>query len=315
LSSTLKPKINWFLVGTFLLVLLAGCDSKPKAEVVDFSKVVGIARATPEPPEKRELRVAIGAMVSPKETMIYYHHLLEYLGQALDARINFVQRKTYEEINRLFETGEVDLGLICSGPYASGGARYGMELVAAPLVRGKAGYQAYLIVNAESPYSSLEDLKGKVFAFTDPDSNTGHIVPLYWLHKRGHTPESFFKKSLFTYSHDNSILAVSRNLVDGAAVDGLVWEYYQAVGSPLTGKTQVILKSDYFGMPPVVVRRSLPVILKKQLAAAILNMHGSQEGRAILDGLMIDRFVTVGDDAYSSIRRMKAALDAQAETS
>ena len=296
-----------------LFLSMGGCDSKPEATLVDFTKVVGTARAGPEPDNKSELRVAVGAMISPKETLIYYHQLLDYLGQALGVRVDFVQRKTYEEINRLFETGEVDLGLICSGPYASGGARYGMELIAAPLVRGRAGYQAYLIVNSGSPYSSLEDLRGKVFAFTDPDSNTGHLVPLYWLFQRGQTPESFFDENLFTYSHDNSILAVSRNLVDGAAVDGLIWEYYRAVRSALTSRTKVILKSEYFGMPPVVVRDSLPGSMKEKLAAAILNMHLSPAGRAMLDRLMIDRFVTVEDGDYSSIRRMKAALDAQAE--
>jgi len=83
-----------------------------------------------------------------------------------------------------------------------------------------------------------------VFAFTDPDSNTGRLVPTFWLSQIGERPESFFSKTIYTYSHDNSILAVNRALVDGAAVDGLIWEYYHRKNPVFTSKTRVIRKSE-----------------------------------------------------------------------
>jgi phosphonate transport system substrate-binding protein len=91
-----------------------------------------------------------------------------------------------------------------------------------------------------------------VFAFTDPDSNTGAMVPRFWLAQLGETPESFFSKTIFTYSHDNSILAVAKGLVDAAAVDGHQWEYFERFNPGYTSKTRVIRKSQPFGSPPLV---------------------------------------------------------------
>jgi phosphonate transport system substrate-binding protein len=81
-------------------------------------------------------------------------------------------------------------------------------------------YQSYLIVHKDSPFRTIEDLKGKTFAFTDPDSNSGSLVPRYWLKQLNTRPEDFFRSITYTYSHDNAIMAVAKQLVDAAAVDG-----------------------------------------------------------------------------------------------
>ena len=83
--------------------------------------------------------------------------------------MQFIQRKTYDEINELIRKGEVDLAFICTGPYASGRERYGFEALATPIVRGEPYYQSYLIVNRDSPFNKFEDLRGRKFAFTDPN--------------------------------------------------------------------------------------------------------------------------------------------------
>ena len=105
-----------------------------------------------------------------------------------------MQRKTYTEINNLIGQGQIDLAFICSGPYALGKDKYGFEALAMPEVRGSYMYQSYLIVNKDSPFQKLEDLSGKTFAFTDPESNTGKLVPTYWLQQQKKNPEDFFGK-------------------------------------------------------------------------------------------------------------------------
>lgn len=120
------------------------------------------------------------------------------------------------------------------------------------MVRGEPFYLSYLIVNRNSAFQTIEDLKGRVFAFTDPESNTGALVPKYWLARIGQSPDRFFKETVYTYSHDNSILAVARGLVDGAAVDGHKWEYYNRRNPYYTARTRVIKKSEPVGAPPPV---------------------------------------------------------------
>ncbi len=160
-------------------------------------------------------------------------------------------------------------------------------------------------MSKDSAFRDLEDLRGKTFAFTDPDSNTGRLVPLYWLSLLGETPESFFGKTLYTYSHDNSILAVSRGLVDGAAVDSLIWEFYAERNPEFVAQTGSILKSEPFGIPPVVASSHLDRQTRERIRNILLSMHENPEGKRILSELAIDRFLPSDDAWYASIRELE----------
>ncbi len=158
-----------------------GCTDHADVVLVDFSKTQAPARSESPRQGRPHLKIAVAAMISPKETFSYYRQLLDYIGDNLDRKIQLIQRKNYGEINELLAKGKIDLAFICSGPYVSGKDRDGVELLATPRVQGSHFYRAYLIVNRSAPFHSLEDLRGRVFAFTDPDSNTGKLAPTYWL--------------------------------------------------------------------------------------------------------------------------------------
>lgn len=301
------------LLVVLLLIFTYGCGVDAETAVVDFSKTVAVKQPRDRQPESPILKVAVAAMISPKDTFTYYRQFLEYLGNQLDREIQLVQRKTYGEINTLFSKGEIDLGFICSGPYAAGSENHGFEALAVPQVRGTNFYQSYLIVHKDSRFKNIEDLKGGIFAFTDPQSNTGRLVPVYWLQQQGETPGNFFKKSIYTYSHDNSILAVARKLVDAAAVDGHIWEYYNLRNPGNTSKTRIIKKSEPFGNPPVVVSSYLPTKLKEHIRQVLFSMHKKSDGKKILTELMIDRFIAPQEAWYDPIRKMKLSLSLQGE--
>ena len=288
-----------------LLFLLSACNDEHGKRVVDFSDTVPVDRPGAMVAEHDSLRVAVGAMVSPKETMSYYQQLIDLMGATLGKRVELVQRKTYGEINELLGKGEIDLAFLCSGPYATEKNKYGFELLATPEINGSHFYQAYLIVNEKSPFKDLEDLRGKTFAFTDPDSNTGRLVPTNWLQELGERPETFFRDVIYTYSHDNSIAAVAKGMVDGASVDGLVWDYFSKHNPALTSSTRIIRKSDLYGIPPLVASKRLSEDIKKTVRDLLLSLHKHDKGKKILGQLMIDRFVEPQDQWYDSIRRMQ----------
>jgi phosphonate transport system substrate-binding protein len=200
------------------------------------------------------------------------------------------------------------MAFICSGPYALGKEKYGIELLATPQVQNSHFYQSYLIVNKNSIFRSFEDLRGSIFAFTDPDSNSGKLVPTVWLAQMGEKPETFFRKTIYTYSHDNAILAVAKGLVDGAAVDGLIWEYFHQKNPIFTSKTLVIRKSEPYGIPPIVASKSLILELKTLIRQELFAMHRDPEGQKILNELLIDRFISPRDEWYDSIRKINLNL-------
>jgi phosphonate transport system substrate-binding protein len=200
------------------------------------------------------------------------------------------------------------LAFICSGPYVVGKEKYGFELLATPEVQNSHFYQSYLIVNKTSRFRNLNDLRGQVFAFTDPDSNTGKLVPTYWLSQMGERPETFFNKTIYTYSHDNSILAVAKSLVDGAAIDSLIWDYYHRKNPIFTSKTRIIRKSEPYGIPPIVASPFLASELKHRIRRVLFTMHSDPRGQEILEELMIDRFTPTQDAWYDSIRNIELKI-------
>ncbi len=292
---------------TFTALLLA-CGPEGNGKVVDFEKTIPVARPGEQQPGRSSLKVAVGAMISPKETFVYYRQLLDYLAGKLGREAELVQRKTYGEVNELIGKGLIDLAFICSGPYATGKEKYGFELLATPEVQGSHFYHSYLIVNKDSPIERLEDLRRRVFAFTDPDSHTGRLVPTHWLNEISERAETFFGKVIYTYSHDNSILAVAKGLVDGAAVDSLIWDFYQHKNPSLTSGTRVIRKSEPYGIPPVVASSTLVTDVKESVRKTLISMHEDPEGKKILKELMIDRFVPPREEWYDSIRQLEEKL-------
>jgi phosphonate transport system substrate-binding protein len=300
-------------LASLLAASLCGCGSDADYRPVDFSKTVPIAHPDTRTMPEKYLRVAVAAMISPKETFIYYRELLDYIGRHSGHSVQLIQRKTYDDVNALFPKGEIDLAFICTGPFAASREKFGFEALATPQVRGQPFYQSYLIVPKDSPYQTLEDLRGRVFAFTDPDSNTGAMVPRFWLAEVGETPESFFSKTIFTYSHDNSILAVAKGLVDAAAVDGHQWEYFERFRPADTSRTRVIRKSQPFGSPPLVASGRLQSDVRSKIQQLMLSMHTDPEGKRILENLLIDRFLAPREEWYEPARAMIARLPAPAK--
>jgi phosphonate transport system substrate-binding protein len=251
-----------------------------------------------------ELRVGIAAMITPSEGKRYYEDLANWLAKKVDREPKLIFKKSYQEMNDAIEAGEVDIAFICAGPYVEGKKKFGLELLAAPVVNGKTTYNSYIIVKANSAINKFEDLKGKTFAFTDPQSNTGALVPTYMVAKLGKTPETFFSKLIYSGGHDSSISAVANNLVDGAAVDSLIFDYIKKRKPGLVDEVKIIEESPSFGIPMAVVRPDLNQDLKSKLRSFLLSADSDPQIKDALANMEIEKFTIIDDSAYNSIRGM-----------
>ena len=306
-------KVRWLVgIGLLSTLLIAAVIYLSQGEQVRAGKRISLQPSpigsVSLPQDTDKLKIAVGAIISPAKSLIFYNDIFDYIGEKLGRRVGMVQRKTYAEVNFLMKEGRIDAAFVCSRPYVEGHRNFGMELLCVPVCFGKTEYCSYFIVHKDSSIQNLEDLRGKLFAFSDPLSNTGMLIPTYTLAKMGETPESFFKRYIFTYSHDNSIRSVAEKFVDGAAVDSLIWEYMNAREPEWTAQTRIIYRSAPFAIPPVVVSPDIAQELKEKLRSAFLNMHNEPRGREILKKVLIDRFTVVEDSAYDSIRQMEAFI-------
>jgi phosphonate transport system substrate-binding protein len=291
-------------IAVALLLFLSSCAPQPSYRRVRLN-AVGEVSSSPHPP-KLALRVAVANVLSPQSSVKLYGELLVYLERKLNRPVVLLQRSTYAEINDLIRFGGADVAIVCSGAYVLGHRDFGMELLVAPQVNGRTEYFSYLIVPRDSPAKSLLDLRGKIFAFSDPLSNSGHFAPAYQLLRLGERPETFFRKTIFTYSHDRSIKAVAEKFVDGAAVDSLVYDALKGNEPEVIARTKVVAIWGPYGIPPLVVNPGLQI--KEQLRRVLLTMDRDSEGQEVLRVLGIDRFVRIEDAAYASVRRMVEAL-------
>jgi phosphonate transport system substrate-binding protein len=287
-----------------LLLLLAGCaPAEPATAVIDLDHLEPLSQ--PDVTEVTPLRVAVAAIISPKGTIDSYGSLLDYLEQELQRPVELVQRRTYMEVNDLIAQGEIDLAFVCTSAYVAGVRDFDMQLLVAPQVSGDTVYHSLLLVGANSPARAMRDLQGKVFAFTDPISHTGRNYPTYLVQQLGHTPDNFFARTFFTYSHDNAIYAVANGVADGAAVDSLIYEFALLRDPDLAHRIRVIHQSPPFGIPPVVVGPHVRPQLRAEMQAALMQMAENPEGQAALAAAGIDRFVLISDDQYDTVRAIE----------
>lgn len=289
-----------------LLASLAACNEGGQTARVDLDKRVPSQTIEKAVVSQPPVALGIGSMITPKEGYIYYQRLVDYLEKRLATPVKVVDRGTYEEFNRLLKDGELDVAFVCGGPYVEGKDDFGLDLLVMPeTLSGETVYYSYFIVPAQSPARRFEDLRGRQFAFTDPMSNSGKLVPEFMLARQGETPEHFFGKVIYTSAHDKSIRTVAEGGVDGAAVDSLIYDYMIRKEPPLANKTRILARSEPYGIPPVVVRPGIPPQLRERLRTVLLTMHDDPEGVLILQGMMLRRFVPADDAAYGTIRAMR----------
>jgi len=289
-----------------IIVLISGCVDK--TEKINLSVVEEPHKVVKDP----AVRVAIASVVSPKESYVYYEDLIQYISQKIGGSVKIVQRKSYKEINDLIKNNEIDFAFVCGGAYIEGKSEFGMKLLVVPVVHANMTYNSYIIVQNESNYTDLTDLRGKKFALADPLSNSGQLYPAYRLYLMNETPDSFFGKDemgknnwFFTYSHDNSIIAVAQKLAEGAAVDSLVYRYMKETRPEIIAKTRIIETSPPFANPPVVVSKDIDPFLEVKLRNIFMDMSHDEDGKKILANVRIDRFIEPNDSSYDSIREMR----------
>ena len=298
----MKKVILLVLVLTLMLVSCAPKDQTEVAGKVDLSNLQPLP--TPEGFETIPLRVAVAAVISPEGTVHSYSPLLNYLEEKLNRPIELIQRRTYLEVNDLIEHGEVDVAFVCTSAYVEGHDTFGLELLVVPQVDGKTTYNSVLIVPSSSKAQSMSDLRDKVFAFTDPISLSGRVYPTYMVDQLGFTPEVYFARTFFTYSHDEAIRAVANGLADGAAVDSLVFEFALVRDPALAEKVRIIHRSPDFGIPPVVFSPFTRPQVKADLQSLFLEMSNDLSAQEALNSIGVQRFVIIEDSAYDDVREL-----------
>lgn len=232
-----------------------------------------------------------------------------YLQRELGRPVVFVQRRSYREVSELLLAEKLDAAWICGFPYVR--YRDRMRLLAVPTYEGEPLYRSYVIVSSsDQTTQSIADLGGKIYAFSDPDSNSGWLVPNSQLYRLGKDAATFFRKSFFTWGHRRVVDAVAVGLAQGGSVDGYVWDTLKIHHPEITDQTRVAHRSVKYGFPPFVTRSRLPAGDFRQLQEVLVAMRTNTAGQSLLRKLNLDGFQVAPESVFAGIAENMRMLHA-----
>ncbi|MDR2661672.1 MAG: phosphate/phosphite/phosphonate ABC transporter substrate-binding protein [Treponema sp.] len=208
------------------------------------------------------------------------------MSAALGISVTEVNAADYNAVVEAMRTGHADIASFGPVTYVQAVERAGVEamVVVAPFGnKSEAGYTSKIIVKAGSPVKTLQDLRGKTFAFVDPASTSGNYVPTLELmtafpdmtNEDFHTNGRFFSSVSFSGRHQNGLQAVINGDVDAAPVASDILEGELASGRVKESDFTVIHQSPMIPNAPISIRKELPEDLKAKVKEFFLNYKNS----------------------------------------
>jgi len=228
----------------------------------------------------RELRLGISSAENERDAVARQQPFQDYIQRTLGVPLRVYRATDYAGVVEALRSRNIEFARIGPANYALARRVMGDNVI--PFGRdrdneGETGYYSVAFVKADSPFRSIEDLRGRSFAFADPNSTSGFAFPSYFLRRGGFAPESHFSRTGFSGSHEQSVVAVLNGTYDGAAT---FWsnarhgniQRMEEKGMIPAGSTRVIWTSPLIPNSPWVMRADLPEDLRRDWSAAVFAM-------------------------------------------
>lgn len=189
---------------------------------------------------------------------------------------------------------------------------------------GSTGYYSIGFARADSGITSIDDAKGKVFAFAEPNSTSGYLVPAAELTEKYGDLKTYFKEVKFSGGHEQTIVGVANGDFDAGVswADGLGnWEdgynsgaFRKAADAGLVDMNNLveIWRSTLIPEGPMVVRKALPQDVKDKVTQLTADLWESDKdcAYAVAAGEAKD-FIPVTHDAYLGVLAARKLQEAQ----
>ncbi len=270
--------------------------------------VLLMARATlaADPSWPKEVTFALLSTENAAEITRRWGPILAQLEKDLGVKVKSATATDYRGSIEALKFKKAEIGHLGPKSYveASNNNYANVEPVAQlRLANGSLGYRSCLIVHADSDIFGPEDIAGKTFAFNDPNSTSGYLVPsAFFMMEMGADPKKLFSKVTFSGSHEASILAVANKKVDVASTNLPDLQQLTREGKVPRGGLRVIWVSKLIPNDPIVLRKDLPPSLKSAIQESLISMKDRNPEVFKEIGAWLGGFVPADDGKYQVIR-------------
>ncbi|MBI5441505.1 MAG: phosphate/phosphite/phosphonate ABC transporter substrate-binding protein [Deltaproteobacteria bacterium] len=229
--------------------------------------------------------------------------LANYLASSTGRPVQLRILSRYGNIIRNFESDNLDGAFFGSFTYVLARRKLNVEVLARPeRPDGTSTYHGLLIARKDSGIRSVQDLRGKVFAFVDKATMAGYLFPLALLRKEGVADyERYFKEAYFAGTHEDVARDVLERRAQAGALKNTVYEALVATDPGFRREVAILATSKKVPENGLAVRAAMPPGLKERIRSALLGMDRNPAGAAALQSIGAVRFIPTRDEDYAPI--------------
>lgn len=315
LTSLLPKWPSLLTVSALSVAILASCSGSQTAQQTGTETASSTCA-----PEISEIDFGIISTESQDNLKPKWDPFIEAMEAQVGRPINAFYATDYAAVIEAMGAGKIQLAWYGGKSYIEAAKRSDAEAFARVINEdGTKGYYAYLITNKDNPILSEIDINqgngdqyviknaaNLTFAFNDPESTSGFLVPSYYVFaKNGINPNEVFKQLTFAGSHEATAQAVANNQVDVATNNNEQLTNIEKASPETRAKIQVIWTSPEIPSDPLAYRKDLPDCLKEQ----VRNFFYSYKDATILSPLGWSGFEAAKDADWNTIRELNIAKE------
>jgi phosphonate transport system substrate-binding protein len=256
------------------------------------------------------LRVGFVPAEDAQQVLQNAQPIIELLRNKLGMEIQPFVAVDYTGIIEALRVKKLDVAFLAPASYVLAKNEANIKVILKSERKGIPYYYAAIITRADSGIKTLEDLRGRTFAFGDSLSTTGNVIPRKMLKERGIDPARDFKQILYAGAHDATVLAVFNGKVDAGATyanspdsEDTAWIRYLKKPEDIR-KIRAIAFSEPIPADNLVISVDLDDGIAKKIEELFVELSRDPKGRKMFRDLyQIDGFVPASDKDYDSVRR------------
>ncbi len=303
------------LLPLIAISFVPGCTgSQPPAQPPQGQTPAGNVASAPTGSAMKDTVLKFGRIPFANATDMVPKHeaLMNYLRDELGVKeTRLVLDSSYHNIMARLGRGEIDIAWLGTFSYAEGRGEYKMKLLVKPRRFGSTSYRGIIITRQDSGIRTLQDLKGKKFAWVEKESASGYLFPKALLFEKGVNPDRDFTESSFLGKHDSVVLAVLLGKFDAGAC-------YDDARNTLREKSKmndltILATTENISNEPIVVRSDLPEDLVEKIRKAFLKLDvDNPHYKKVLEECTdVQGFVPAQDSDYDYIEKAYKVLQSK----